>query len=327
MEENLFPGALEDTRAVELKEKDWHKEIALGNFVEWKEKSFKDIPKYPVRNQDGSGSCVMQTCDLMMGIENLLEEGKFIEFSADLYNYRSNEGGGMIGVDALELLRKQGLTLEILLPSMNKSDSQIAQLSRSESDEQIAKIFTIKDYYQASFGVDAIATIMESGRVNEVAKPVMVWFQFPRAEWDSKPDVTNSTFDLVRHSVTAIEYGMMNGVKGIFIQDSWGLHSSTENGLRFISEEYIKSRMIFCAYVNDKLNDWQEHPEFVFERTLRKGMKGEDVKELQKLLNITQDGDFGLKTKEAVKDFQRNYGLYVDGVVGPETLKKLLEFN
>jgi hypothetical protein len=324
MEENLFPGALEDTRSPKLKQKDWHKEVVLGNFVEWKEKTFKDVQKFPVRNQDGSGSCVMQTCDLMMGIENFLEEGKFIEFSADLYNYRSNNTPGMIGVDALELLRKKGLTLEVLLPSMNKNDSQIAELKRKTSDDEIAKIFTIKDYYQSAFNVDAIATIMESGRINGVAKPVMVWFEFPRVEWDSKPDVTNSTYDLVRHSVTAIEYGIMNGVKGIFIQDSWGLHTSTENGLRFISEDYIKARMIFCAYVNDKLNDWQSHPEFVFERTLRKGMKGEDVKELQRLLFVTVDGVFGPLTEKSVKRFQEEKGLKVDGVVGPKTLELLI---
>jgi len=324
MEEKTFTGALEDTRSEELKAKDWKKEVALGNFVEWKEKKFSDVPKYPVRNQDGSGSCVMQTCDLMCGIENLLEEGRFIEFSADLYNYRSNEGGGMIGVEALELLRKKGLTLEVLLPSMNLNDTGISKLVRQESDNQIAKIFTIKNYYQSSFDVDAIATIMESGRVGKNAKPLMVWFQFPRAEWDSKPDVTNSNYDIVRHSVTAIEYGMMDGVKGIFIQDSWGLHNSTENGLRFISDEYIKVRMIFCAYVNDKLNDWQEHPEFVFERTLKVGMKGEDVKELQKLLGVSVDGIFGKQTLSAVVSFQKLHGLFIDGIVGPSTLSKLL---
>ena len=66
--------------------------------------------------------------------------------------------------------------------------------------------------------------------------------------------------------------------------------------------------------------------------TLKKGSKGEEVKKLQKRLNelgygLTVDGDFGQKTENAVKDFQGNNGLSVDGVVGEKTWKKLNSKN
>lgn len=58
--------------------------------------------------------------------------------------------------------------------------------------------------------------------------------------------------------------------------------------------------------------------------TLRRGSEGELVAELQTLLvvwgaDIAVDGKFGPATEEAVKAFQREHGLTVDGVVGPKT--------
>lgn len=63
--------------------------------------------------------------------------------------------------------------------------------------------------------------------------------------------------------------------------------------------------------------------------TLRRGSEGDEVADLQMLLNskfgykLDIDGDFGSKTEAAVKDFQRKQGLTVDGVVGPMTWKAL----
>lgn len=53
--------------------------------------------------------------------------------------------------------------------------------------------------------------------------------------------------------------------------------------------------------------------------TIKKGSKGEDVKTLQKKLNLQVDGIFGPLTEEAVKAFQKEKGLSVDGIVGPKT--------
>lgn len=54
-------------------------------------------------------------------------------------------------------------------------------------------------------------------------------------------------------------------------------------------------------------------------RTLEYGCRGEDVKSLQRRLNIMADGIFGKLTREAVKEFQMSHGLKADGVVGPKT--------
>lgn len=62
------------------------------------------------------------------------------------------------------------------------------------------------------------------------------------------------------------------------------------------------------------------------------GCKSQAVTSLQRLLvgrdyNIGRagiDGDFGNDTRQAVLDFQKNYHLETDGIVGPETWAKLI---
>jgi murein DD-endopeptidase MepM/ murein hydrolase activator NlpD len=66
-----------------------------------------------------------------------------------------------------------------------------------------------------------------------------------------------------------------------------------------------------------------EPEKFVFTRLLRRGSRGNDVKELQKLLKIGSDGIFGAITDRAVRDFQRKNNLTVDGIVGRKTLAVL----
>ena len=67
----------------------------------------------------------------------------------------------------------------------------------------------------------------------------------------------------------------------------------------------------------------------ILSETIRLGAKNEKVFILQGLLrnqsvfNGTLDGSFGKITLRAVKDFQIKRGLYVDGVVGPKTIKEL----
>lgn len=56
---------------------------------------------------------------------------------------------------------------------------------------------------------------------------------------------------------------------------------------------------------------------------LKKGSRGEDVKKVQKALNLIADGIFGPLTEEAVKVYQRENNLMVDGIVGDKTFAKL----
>jgi len=59
-------------------------------------------------------------------------------------------------------------------------------------------------------------------------------------------------------------------------------------------------------------------------KVLKRGSKGDDVRELQTQLNtlgynLTVDGDFGGGTDDAVKHLQKSFGYNVDGDVGDAT--------
>jgi hypothetical protein len=64
-------------------------------------------------------------------------------------------------------------------------------------------------------------------------------------------------------------------------------------------------------------------------RVLKKGSRGEDVAEVQKMLielgyySAAASGYFGSATKKAVKKFQQDKGLAADGLVGMKTWKAL----
>ena len=56
---------------------------------------------------------------------------------------------------------------------------------------------------------------------------------------------------------------------------------------------------------------------------LKRGLAGEPVKLLQAKLGVEADGEFGPKTEEALKAYQQQHGLAVDGIAGPDTFAQM----
>ena len=64
--------------------------------------------------------------------------------------------------------------------------------------------------------------------------------------------------------------------------------------------------------------------------TLRKGDHGDAVKLLQHRLNLVgailqEDGEWGIQTDTAIRNYQYKAGLTVDGILGPKTKRKLIQ--
>lgn len=75
--------------------------------------------------------------------------------------------------------------------------------------------------------------------------------------------------------------------------------------------------------INSIINSITNAPKEKVTKTLKYGSNGQQVKTLQKVLGITQDGSFGVATDRAVRQFQKENGLVQDGIVGEKTRQKL----
>lgn len=110
---------------------------------------------------------------------------------------------------------------------------------------------------------------------------------------------------------------------GIVGKATWYKIKQIYNAVKRVSELYSEGITI-------------SEVERIFSEVLKRGSRGNDVKAMQHFLafvayfndripNIAVDGIFGPATEEAVKAFQREYGLTVDGIVGRNTWNRLLD--
>lgn len=336
-------GALLDDRSVEERQKDYRFEemVTSADPVNWEKKDPSDWRKFPIFDQDGSGSCVAQTGAKMLGVNYWLKNGgEYVHFSAtDIYQRRKNRpSGGMIGIDALSIMTK-GTTLEALVPSQDMNDSQMDTTVIENYKRRVGDIFRVDNYVVLpTKDIDTIASVIQ-----KTGKAVMVWFYFTRPEWKDTPVIKEDNLNIVgsktvRHSVTAVDFGIYKGKKGLVIEDSWG-ESYGWDGRRFITEDFFKERNFFAGYCLDfkfeEDNSDITKPKHYFTRDLfyvPNVTRDEEVSALQDCLkylgyfpkNIESTGWFGSITKKAVMEFQSKYGITpVAGYIGVKTRAKL----
>lgn len=344
-EETPFLGANIDTRPEEAKVKDigFVELVSMANPVDWKEKKESEWRTFPDQNQDGSGSCVAQTIKKLAGIQLFLKEGKYVEFSATpVYQARSNRpAGGMIGVEAFDIWKRDGITLEALVPSYKMNDAQMDAYPVEQYEKDIAKVFAISNHIGAPLkDIDTVASIIQTTK-----KGVMLWYYFTSAEWSPLiPVVKNQNLNLQeasRHSVTAVDYFLykIDGklVKCLLIEDSAHFGGRTR---RIVTEDFHKARNWFARYpMTFKFQDQSQpaptpeptplpsKPKYTFSKvlefiplneqgkisdTVKNTAQKADVIALQNILkyeglfpaNTDSTGYFGATTAKAVYNYQ-----------------------
>ncbi len=336
MQSTFNNGALLDTRPPEAKAKDWTQKEVLASAanIQWVEKSPTSWRKFPIFQQDGSGSCVMQTQCKEMGIMRSLADGTYVHFSvADGYQRRANRPGAGMGSDDARKIASQGITLEVLAPSQNMSDAQLDATVVEPYKREVGSVFAVPNHLALNKSIDAVASTIQA-----TGKGVMVWFYFLIDEWTDRPNVTHFGLDLVaqdtlRHSVTAVDFTMQGNEKCLIIEDSWG-SSFGMAGQRVITEKFFNERNWLADYlVNFKFQQQTtQKPIHKFYTDLQLGDNNADVKALQDCLkwdghfptNADSTGLFGQITLKAVQSFQVKYGIAKAGDagygrVGPKT--------
>jgi len=155
----------------------------------------------------------------------------------------------------------------------------------------------------------------------------MVWFYFRRDEWTDHPVVKDlglpeSGPETARHSITAVDYCLVNGKKALISDDSWG-SSYGIVGQRVIDEDFFKARNLFAAYpMSFKFEEIVQpspspKPHYNFVKPLEFGQRSPDIVKLQEILkyeglfplNVTATGYYGAITAKAVMGFQIKYSV------------------
>ena len=319
-EENLG-GLLNDPRPLIEKEKDYlAEEIFEFSPHVWKERNEKDWRKYPIFNQDGSSSCVSMAVSKAMGIENVIEENKFVHFSArDIYTRRKNfPYKGMYFQNGMEIASKSGSTIEQLMPSQKLQETDMNRsYDRTNLTEQVALPGKMGGYFRLPIDIDKIAKVIESTK-----KGILLGVKFGPNEWNRKVPKVLISYSQSKygHAVVATNAILYNGKRSLIIEDSWGPNKGI-NGRRILTEDWFETnKVIFAGYFQKLDNKWRdkEKPSSVkcyFEKDLRRGQQTLQVEKLQEVLqleelfpiNVITSGWYGPITAKAVLAFQKKY--------------------
>ncbi len=323
MENEIFLGVAPDIRTKEEKAKDWqYAETASAVSVIWKEKKLEEVRFFSRRDQNGSSSCMAQSGVKMLGIENVVEENIYEEFSATpVYQARANKpGGGMWQQDLLSILCKPTACLDSQVPSQKLGESQI-DVPYTQTQEQIdtATEYKAGGYSFIPINIDKIASIISEG------KAVQLVMFFARDEWwlniepkIKHPELKNFDADALHHGICAVDYLLWNGQKALAIEDS-SVYPN-ENGQRIITEEFLLKRCYGAGYLLPRTNQHAvvNKPKYKFTKPLTYGMlNNKDVKILQNILkfegsmlnSIPSTGNFLALTAQAVKKWQVVHGI------------------
>jgi hypothetical protein len=326
-------GVTEDPRTEVAKAQDWrHEEVAAGVTAgaKWKEKPRDKWRRYVRRYQAYSSSCMAHSGVKVLGVENVPEEGSFVELSAlPVYRARSNYPyEGMFQQNTLDLLCKPTACSEAQMPSMGMTEEAMNRPLPAFNDAMraTAELYRANGYIFLEPGnIDAMAELIEKGKAIH-----LIMFFTDEEYWRTipkiiEPGLTRFDAHARRHGIAAVDYTLKDGKKALVIDDSAGPTSTfAESGQRLITEDFLKARCYGAGYLIERKNAPLDtpKPKHTFTVPLFYGLVGDpEVAAMQKVLQyeghlaLTLDGaplplgNFYSMTAGALKKWQVKHGI------------------
>lgn len=167
-------------------------------------------------------------------------------------------------------------------------------------------------------------TLLRLGTVGEDVRTIQRQLNRIRRNYPSIPNIpqTNGVFEATTRAAVRQFQSIFNlAVDGIVGRATWYKIKRIYNAVIKVSELYSEGITISDI-------------DRIYSTSLRRGSRGNEVKLIQYYLNflsffnnrlpsVDADGIFGSATENAVKVFQREYGLTADGIVGRDTWNRL----
>lgn len=316
-------------------------------------KNITDISMLSVENQKTQPSCVGQAEGKDAEYDEYIETGKVTRLSKRwLYSLCKKEDGiynlpGTYPTIAAKLRVSTGLVKEELLPDNNDLPYKEYINIKITND-----LLTDASSTRAK-GFSFVKTLDEVKTAIDISKKFTATLQV--GDWSAlpvKPILKNGLND-GSHRIWIIGYeDAKNKTKQdtkIYYLNSWGIewakgkNSADKKLLKkgigyFWWSEYSNYFYDGIVYLDmpNEIIDYAKSQTYIFSRTLKRGMTGTDIIELQKRLDreLGKDGkkcylaeyydaNFGPITEKSVKRYQEAKGLTSDGVVGKITLAEL----
>lgn len=323
METEEYIGAIDNqTEEQKLRNYKFSEVCTAPGPVIWLEKTESQWKKVEhVRDQDGSGRCVAFTYAMELSIYFFMKYGVWIDFSTAFpYQQRTQPMiSGCNSVDIYSVWPEIGNVFESFMPAEGLNDAQSMAVKRENYFADLAKVYKIKRIELPVDFETVASTIQATG------KGVMIWVRFHPEEWTDRPTIGTKA-PTSGHSITAIDYFLVNGKKYILIVDSWGKNYAIK-GYRLISEEYFKARCFLASYL---MNFETQNNAIIPERPHFDG----SIVSAQKCFkweglfpgNVPEIENWGNITRTACIAFQKRFKIEPPlGNFGPLTQAKLKE--
>ena len=206
----------------------------------------------------------------------------------------------------------------VTLANQGRTPYQILQ-NYYGNDVNIVRNAPVKNIMESYPG-----TLLRLGSVGEDVRTIQRQLNRIRQNYPAIPSIPNANgyFDAATQAAVRKFQSIFNlAVDGIVGKSTWYKVKQIYNAVKKVSELY--SEGITMSEV-----------ERIFSTVLKRGDRGNEVRSIQyylafigffnnRLPEIAVDGIFGRATEDAVKAFQREYGLTVDGIVGRNTWYRL----